>query len=62
MSEQQTLGSMFAQSGDGVEALSPGHFLIGQPLSSALPERDETREKMSLLHHWVLTRHLTQHR
>ncbi|XP_037931191.1 uncharacterized protein LOC119666002 [Teleopsis dalmanni] len=38
-------------------ALTPGHFLIGEPLT-ALPSRSETTTKQSLLTRWKLVNHL----
>lgn len=43
-----------------LECLSPGHFLIGQPLL-ALPEQDSCHENLSLLKRWQLVRQITQH-
>ena len=36
---------------DGVEPLTPGHFLIGQPLE-ALPEPSSSYQPMSTLRRW----------
>ena len=42
---------------DGMSPLTPGHFLIGQPLRS-LPTRVDTTYKLTSLHHWELTKWL----
>ena len=48
---------------DGIEILTPGHFLIRQSLE-ALPNLSETSKPISSLQHWhlcqVVTRHLWQ--
>ena len=38
---------------DGIEYLSPGHFLIGQPIE-ALPDKSDTTSSISLLKRWNL--------
>ena len=42
---------------DGMSPLTPGHFLIGQPLRS-LPTRVDTTSKLTSLHHWELAKWL----
>ena len=45
---------------DGIEVLTPGHFLIGQPLES-IPDSSVTYRSMSYLTRWhPLTRHFWQ--
>uniref|UniRef100_A0A8D8TAY9 Integrase catalytic domain-containing protein n=1 Tax=Cacopsylla melanoneura TaxID=428564 RepID=A0A8D8TAY9_9HEMI len=44
---------------DGVNYLTPGHFLIGAPLL-ARPEHDLSEEPMSHLQRWKLITHITQ--
>ena len=45
---------------DGVEALTPGHFLIGRPLES-LPDHSLSHRPVSLLQCWHLCQNLVRH-
>jgi hypothetical protein len=45
---------------DEIDVLTPGHFLIGQPLES-LPDRAFSYRSVSLLHRWHLCQNLVRH-
>ena len=45
---------------EGVEVLTPGHFLIGQPLC-ALPDPSFSYRSVSLLRRWHLCQNLVRH-
>ena len=51
---------MVTQDGEGVEALTPGHFLIGKSLCS-LPDKESPVQDISHLRRWQLCQRLTQH-
>lgn len=54
------LAPMITLDGEEVEALTPGHFLIGKPLCS-LPEEESSVKDISLLKRWQLCQKLTRH-
>ena len=54
------LAPMLTASGEGVEALTPGHFLTGRPLC-ALHDRNVTLQPSHLLRRWHLCQQITQH-
>ena len=45
---------------DGCDALTPGHFLTGQPLE-VLPDSAFSYRDVSLLRHWHLCQNLVRH-
>ena len=47
-------------SDDGIEVLTPGHFIIGQSLQT-LPSLDLTSQRLPLLKQWSLCQALLQH-
>ncbi len=49
-----------SHSDDGIDVLTPGHFLIGRSLVS-LPTRNFSTEKLTLLKRWSLCQALVQH-
>ena len=51
---------MLTNNQERVEALTRGHFLIGQPLNG-LPEPDETEENIYILCHWTFSHHIARH-
>ena len=51
---------LFSHSEDGIEVLTPGHFLVSRPLQY-LPDHDHTSINLPLLKRWSLCQALSQH-
>jgi len=47
------LGTLPHNDDDGIEVLTPGHFLIGRPLQ-ALPDHPHSSQSLGLLRRWYL--------
>ena len=54
------LGSLPDNNDDGIEMLTPGHFLIGRPLQ-ATPDDSQSFQKKCLLRRWYLCQSLIRH-
>ena len=52
--------SPLTSDGDGIEALTPAHFLVGRSLES-LPDQSFTYRNVSLLKRWELCQNIIQH-
>ena len=48
------------ESDDGIEVLTPGHFLVGSPLQS-IPDSSASFQRVSLLRRWHLCQALVRH-
>ena len=53
------IAPMVTADGEDVEALTPGHFLVGRPIC-ALPDRDQTDKPTHILRRWHLCQQITQ--
>ena len=54
------LGVIPHNNDDGIEVLTPGHFLIGRPLQ-AIPDHPQSTQPISLLRRWYLCQALVTH-
>ena len=54
------LGTLPHNNEDGIEMLTPGHFLIGRPLQ-AIPDDPQSFQKQGLLRRWYLCQSLIIH-
>ena len=54
------LGIVTSNDDDGIEVLTPGHFLIGRPME-ALPDHEASYQSISVLRRWYLCESLVRH-
>ena len=54
------LGTIPHNDDDGIEMLTPGHFLIGRPLQ-AIPDHPHSSQSLELLRRWYLCQGLVRH-
>lgn len=54
------LGTIPHDNDDGIETLTPGHFLIGRPIQ-AIPDDPQSYQSLNILRRWYLCQGLVRH-